>query len=345
MIKVGMTVHEVRDTVIDRMVNSLYPVGTKLPTARELALELGVHRNTVSKAYHLLSEMGLVSARRGRGTYVVAEVDQNWQPCLSEKLQADIGSVVMAARRLGIDEDDLRGVLDAKISNVYQYPQRAGLFVECNQSDLDAGVSEISSIVDIRVDGMLIDEMRDDPLAVRQKFSVVFTNLIHVKEVSDILEPSNRYMNGDCHIVGVYTQPDESALVEIAKFKPGSTVGIVVDSPEGARRFTNQISTFNPLELRVSLTHEDNELIQFAQNVDAIVCSRSREQQFARLNLDIPVVTLPFHISRQSALRMFDALMSYYPEGEARSLRPRRTAAISVEELTPMVHHSVANDE
>jgi GntR family transcriptional regulator len=45
--------------------------GERLPTVRELAVQLGVNFNTVARAYHLLDRAGLVSAQQGRGTFVL----------------------------------------------------------------------------------------------------------------------------------------------------------------------------------------------------------------------------------------------------------------------------------
>jgi GntR family transcriptional regulator len=44
--------------------------GDQLPTVRALADELGLNFNTVARAYRLLHRTGVVSAQRGRGTYV-----------------------------------------------------------------------------------------------------------------------------------------------------------------------------------------------------------------------------------------------------------------------------------
>jgi len=48
------------------------PGGTKLPSTRELSRSLGVHRNTVVEAYHLLEREGVVRSGVGAGTFVVA---------------------------------------------------------------------------------------------------------------------------------------------------------------------------------------------------------------------------------------------------------------------------------
>jgi len=46
--------------------------GDPLPTVRELALELGVHHNTVAEAYRLLAREGWLDLRRGRGAVVIS---------------------------------------------------------------------------------------------------------------------------------------------------------------------------------------------------------------------------------------------------------------------------------
>jgi len=44
--------------------------GNAIPSVRDLAEHLLVHPNTVAKAYQLLAERGIVTARRGRGMEV-----------------------------------------------------------------------------------------------------------------------------------------------------------------------------------------------------------------------------------------------------------------------------------
>jgi GntR family transcriptional regulator len=45
----------------------------ELPTVRQLAGDLGVNLNTVSRAYRELEEAGLVTSVRGRGTVVASD--------------------------------------------------------------------------------------------------------------------------------------------------------------------------------------------------------------------------------------------------------------------------------
>lgn len=50
-----------------------YPPGHRLPSTRALAMQTGLHRNTVNKVYRQLEETGLVEAQAGSGIFVRAE--------------------------------------------------------------------------------------------------------------------------------------------------------------------------------------------------------------------------------------------------------------------------------
>lgn len=45
--------------------------GEQLPTVRQLAVDLGVHHNTVAESYRILAEEGWLDLRRGRGAMVL----------------------------------------------------------------------------------------------------------------------------------------------------------------------------------------------------------------------------------------------------------------------------------
>lgn len=49
-----------------------FPPGHRLPSTRQLAMQTGLHRNTISKVYRQLEQTGLVAAQAGSGIYVRA---------------------------------------------------------------------------------------------------------------------------------------------------------------------------------------------------------------------------------------------------------------------------------
>lgn len=52
------------------IMSGYYKEGEKLPTVRDLAVELGINYNTANKAYQDLERDGYVSTIRGKGCYV-----------------------------------------------------------------------------------------------------------------------------------------------------------------------------------------------------------------------------------------------------------------------------------
>jgi GntR family transcriptional regulator len=52
------------------------PPGRRLPPVRQLAIDLGVHHNTVALAYRTLADEGWLDLRRGRGAVVVERREQ-----------------------------------------------------------------------------------------------------------------------------------------------------------------------------------------------------------------------------------------------------------------------------
>ena len=74
-----------KENVYEQIVNeykrfiemNVYRYDEKLPTCRDLAKQLGVNPNTVSKAYTKLEELGYIKAIPKKGVYVTYKVNTN----------------------------------------------------------------------------------------------------------------------------------------------------------------------------------------------------------------------------------------------------------------------------
>lgn len=74
--------------------------GDPLPTALQVADALGVHRNTVLRAYRALRDEGTIELRAGRGARV-----RTAAPPAGEALREEVDALLRAAARLGLDGD------------------------------------------------------------------------------------------------------------------------------------------------------------------------------------------------------------------------------------------------
>ena len=84
--------------------------GDRLPSVRDLALELAVNPNTIAKAYQELERDGVIETPRGRGSFV-ADRDHNLP--MKERLNRLAGSV----ERLAVEAYHL-GIPDAQVEEL-----------------------------------------------------------------------------------------------------------------------------------------------------------------------------------------------------------------------------------
>ena len=89
--------------------------GAQLPTVRRVADEVGVHFNTVARAYRLLDRLGLISAQRGRGTYVVRRSVAG-RHGRRQDLAALSRELVANAVRLGFTPQETRAALEKALA-------------------------------------------------------------------------------------------------------------------------------------------------------------------------------------------------------------------------------------
>lgn len=84
--------------------------GDRLPTIKELTERLGVNPNTVAKAYHELDLRGVLTSRRGNGSFVSAFTGKTARLTARErqmKLDELLGRIIAEANGFGITEKEL----------------------------------------------------------------------------------------------------------------------------------------------------------------------------------------------------------------------------------------------
>lgn len=82
--------------------------GNEMPSVRELALTHAVNPMTISKAYSLLENEGLLERQRGKAMTIAAEhASKETKTARLQHLQPALDHLVMAARQLQLNPDDV----------------------------------------------------------------------------------------------------------------------------------------------------------------------------------------------------------------------------------------------
>ncbi|MGW9211322.1 GntR family transcriptional regulator [Embleya sp. NPDC055664] len=87
-------------------------VGTRLPTIRRLAADLGLAANTVGRAYRELEEAGLIETRRAAGSFVAAAGEEGRER--ARRAAAEYAAVIAGT---GIDATEAIRIVRAALTN------------------------------------------------------------------------------------------------------------------------------------------------------------------------------------------------------------------------------------
>lgn len=98
---------QLRLAVIDAVRAGTLPAGTRLPTVRELADQLGLAANTVARAYRELEAAGVVQTRGRLGTFVAHSDPTDAAMVVAARAYAH------AARAVGLAKAEALRYLDA----------------------------------------------------------------------------------------------------------------------------------------------------------------------------------------------------------------------------------------
>jgi DNA-binding transcriptional regulator YhcF (GntR family) len=84
--------------------------GEKLPTVRDLALEMGINTMTVSKAYQLLKTEGYIMTDRKNGARIRTEIKK--EASVSDANKTELRRIVSEARISGVEKQELVNLID-----------------------------------------------------------------------------------------------------------------------------------------------------------------------------------------------------------------------------------------
>ncbi|MDK2903480.1 MAG: hypothetical protein PWQ93_1399 [Clostridiales bacterium] len=102
---------QIMDLIKQRICASLWNLGDRLPSVREMAIELRVNPNTVQRAYQELEREGMVFTQRGMGTFVT-EDQAKVEAVRNELASRLVRQFVDGMAKLGFEREQMRVKLD-----------------------------------------------------------------------------------------------------------------------------------------------------------------------------------------------------------------------------------------
>ena len=102
--------------VVAKVMAGEWKAGTPLPSIRELAAGSRVSVITVKRAYLELERSGVIVTRQGKGSFVAETLDAT-QALAAQEFQAQLAGLVDAARKLGLDRQQIVDRVEQALSD------------------------------------------------------------------------------------------------------------------------------------------------------------------------------------------------------------------------------------
>jgi len=247
----------------------------RLPTVKELARELGINYETVRKAYKDLEKEGLLSARRGTGTFASGHaVNISNSPLYSELEPVDLLKIsVEKIVKKGIPVSEIRTLLDDTLNEVLlQNSKQLLVFTECNELQ----IREISEVLkkDLRlnVQPVLLEALRDCIEKLRRdkvKPLAVVTTGFHVNEV--------RHMLRDLPIIVdfIITNMSTNTRRAIASMDKKVRYGLICRDPVQMHFFKDLVKEELAIETEMPscVISEESKVRELLRSVDVLLVS------------------------------------------------------------------------
>lgn len=301
MTKDLVTAEAVTQAIVHRITTGQLAPGDRLPPVRVLAEELGSNRNTVNKAYQMLSELGVIkSGDSGRKGYTVKRAALAGSRPKSELLDyffrrsVDLAWQQMAA---GIAAPEMLNLWEGAIAEVFGHSKIAPIFFECNDHDTIEMGRRLIEVLDMPVEYRNLPYFYDNPTAIIKAHDLIITTYHHLGEITETI---NRLGFPTDMVVGIETRLAPDSMLRIARF-PKNKIGVVCTNENTAHMIKHILTGYRSEWIIDAIAADDPERVRaVARDSDHFVVTHTSAEQVAALTGRTPDVIVNFQIDEQS---------------------------------------------
>ncbi|MGB7416406.1 MAG: GntR family transcriptional regulator, partial [Thermosynechococcaceae cyanobacterium] len=263
--------------------------GYRLPSTRQLAMQTGLHRNTISKVYERLEDAGFVEAQMGSGIYVRA-LGQESTPLKTKEVNVPVEELIEQSLdgflHQGYSLNDVKKLMLAAIKERLRASSQ--LIVTVPQHDLGAGeiiVQELHKALSTPIQLVPLEEL--DATLKKRSAATIVTVRYFAKEAHDILEAHQDDDPKAFRVIpiDIYNYSDELELIK--SLPKEGRLGLVSLSSGTLGVAEVMISSLRGDELYVMTAqchdaHRLNALIRHSQTIISDLASRETLQAAIR---------------------------------------------------------------
>ncbi len=264
--------------------NGDVPPGSRLPSVRELAADLGVSPVTVSQVFKALKAKGLIEPVPGRGTFVRGDAGAPSGPTPTAHVDAALSRALRVGERAGVARRDLLERFQRLVAHTSPLPALRLVFVGVYPTVTRAYVADLAR--QLRAGDVLepttFGEL-DDPDVARSltEADIVLTFAHRVDELS-------RRLPDGAEVASVQLIPAQRTRVALAEIDPLERVLLVSTVPEFVATFRRGVDRFasHVGDVRVCVLGAAD-LPELVADADVVVLATGAENVFDGLPVHV----------------------------------------------------------
>lgn len=313
----GMPIYlQVKSYILEKIKAGDYKPGTKIPTERELAGELGISRNTVSAAYKELLLEGILEARQGRGTFVKTESDlvdyneeQETVGSKRERVIKLIDTAMTKAVEMGFTLDQFAAFVRIRAQEKASAVKQLRIaVVGCTIEYIHRFMAQINQTANIQLEPVVLDELLSGkiPGEFLQACDFVVVPSEHQAAVAG-------FVHNSAKLVGISTVPNLEAVIKLARLPVNTVVGIIAYSHQYVESIKELLAKtmISGLDFEYMLSDNPEQLRLFVDRHSVFIVAEERRNHVSRLvDEDQDVITFYYEIDQGSLNQLIARLVN-----------------------------------
>ena len=251
-----------------------YPPGHRLPSTRQLAMQTGLHRNTISKVYRQLETDGVVEAIAGSGIYVRDNINKkefkksiNSKRNIHKPPDQEVKKAVDHLISLGCTLQETRQIFTSEID--WRIKCGTRILVSTPREDIGASMliaEDLSPKINVPVEVVPMEEL--EKVLSNSNNGTIVTSRYFLQPLEKVARKHS------VRAVAVDLSDFQKELKIIKELKTGSCVGIVSISPGLLRAAEVIIHSMrgSDILLMTAISDNSNRLLSLLRASNQIVC-------------------------------------------------------------------------
>lgn len=220
------------DQMLFAIASRQFSPGHRLPSTRQLAMQTGLHRNTIGKVYNQLETTGLVESVAGSGIYVKSQGHESNHLVAKSQIDPTLSALELVTQSLnsllaqGYSLTQSRELFLTEID--WRWRCSARVFVTVPRIEIGAGelmLQELQQALGIPVQLVTLEKLEQELSAVHA--ATVVTSRYFIGNVEAKLAQSETIEGQSIRVIPIDLQDYEKELSLIKTLPKNSYVGIV----------------------------------------------------------------------------------------------------------------------